>query len=139
LLARDAQRGAAGHEQLAARRRGEQPAQLGGGGEDLLEVVDHEQHLLAGEQLGGGLERAVAAVLEGAQRLGEGGDDALGVADRRERDEAAAVFEARCGASGELEGEARLPDPARAREREQADVGVGEQGARRGEILLAAQ
>ena len=133
MLGADPQRGAARDHELGARRDGEQPRQVGGGVEQLLEVVEHEQHLAAAEH--GGQPFALGR----AELLGDLGDHAGGVVERGQLDELRAVGEARRRAVGELEREVRLADAAWPGQREQPHVGVGEQLGGGQEVLVAAE
>ena len=75
LLAADAQHDAARHEERRRRRDRVQPHQDGGGIDDLLEVVEHEQHAAIGERVRDALlERGFAVVA-----------DAEAVRDRRQQ------------------------------------------------------
>ena len=133
VLAGDAQRGAAGHDELRARRRGQQAADLRRRVEELLEVVDHQQQRAAREQA------HQPFALGGAQLLRDLGGDERGVGERGERDEAGAVGELRGEPVGQLDREAGLADAAGPGEREQAHVGIGEQRGGGDQVGLAAE
>ena len=123
----DPQRGAARDHELGAGRDGEQPRQVGGGVEQVLEVVEHQQQFAAAEH--GGQPFALGR----AELLSDLRDHARGVVERGQLDELRTVGEERHRAVGELEREVRLADAARPGQREQPHVRVGEQlgGGRR--------
>ena len=104
----------------------EDRAERGRGVEQLLEVVDHDQQLAARRRLA---DRACSSSAPTSAR----------VVDRGERDEPRALGEPLAEPVRELQREARLADPARAGEREQPHVRVGEQPRRGSRSSLAPE
>ena len=119
-LAADAQHDPARDEEDGIRRERVEPDDRGRRIDDLLEVVEHDEHAPAAE-------REREPLLEGAVA---GIADAESVGDRREqqgrlehvleRDEGRAVGEERLGRRGDLDREPALADPARAQQRDEA-------------------
>jgi hypothetical protein len=62
----------------------EQPCEHRRRRDDLLEVVEDEEHLLVAEILGQRLHDGLARLLPQAERLRDGREDQLPVADRRQ-------------------------------------------------------
>ena len=116
-------------------------AQKGGALDEMLEVVEHEQHRALAEvveQLVLRREVAVHAVEGELDRLGEGGREEVRRRDGRERYEVDAVRVAVDAASGGLEREPGLAGSARSDEREQAALGVLQQPVDRFEFRRPA-
>jgi hypothetical protein len=88
--------------------------------EEVLAVVEHEQHLALGEVARERRLGRVARVEVDAQRVGRGLADQAGVADARQFDRPRPVGVALRAACGQLEGEARLAAAPRAGERDKA-------------------
>ena len=113
--------------------------QLGDGrtaGQDLLEVVEHEQRPpLAQPRREAG--RQLAGVVSELERAGDGGQDAGGIADRRERDHERAAGQIVEQPAREGQREAGLTRPARADQRHEPDP-VPEQRLEVVEFALAA-
>ena len=124
-------------ERLAARR--DEP-QVGAGGEELgerrgrfeelLEVVEHEQHPPVADVLG---RRALSAE-GGADRR----EDELGVVEGLQADPPDAVLVLVRDLGPGLHGEPRLARATRAGQRQQAHLRVGKEGEHFAELLLAA-
>ena len=135
LLARDVQGRAAGDDDLD---RGCGPQQVGDdrcGRDDLLEVVEHEQHRLVAQPVGERIGDRPGGPLRDADRAGDPGGDQHRVADRLERYEEDAVREVVRDAGGELERQSRLARAARPGQRQQP--GRAEQGRRLGQLGVA--
>ena len=116
-------------------------AQKRGALDEMLEVVEHEQHRALAEvveQLVLRREVAVHAVEGELDRLGEGGREEVRRRDGRERYEVDAVRVAVDAASGGLEREPGLARSARSDEREQAAFGVLQQPVDRFEFRRPA-
>ena len=116
---------AADPQPLAA--RGEEPqtraaaqqilGHLGGGGDDVLAVVEHDQQVLVADQLG---EPVRVRQVEG------GGDrrrNAGGITDRRQLDQAPAEAQTVGHGPPDLQGQPRLAHPAGADQRDEAMLG----------------
>ena len=94
LLAVEAERRAAGGQQLQAGRLGQAGSTSGRRRrQHLLEVVEHEQELLVAQVLDQRLERALARLLAQAERLRDRRHDELRLPHRRELDEGSAARE----------------------------------------------
>jgi hypothetical protein len=105
--------------------------------EHVLHVVEHEKHLARGEVLPQGLgDRGVGAHRD-SERLRNGGEHLLGVGERGEQDGDDTVRKSVDHTAGRLEGQSRLADPTRARERHEAHVPPAEQLLDRREVLRA--
>ena len=120
LLAGDAQRAAAARQHGEVRRRRQQIRDRGSGGDDLLEVVEDEQHAAIRDVLRQPLGSAAAGPVCEAQLLGDRGGDELGLGDRRELDEEHAVGMVVQRSGRNLQAESRLAGAARAGEGQQA-------------------
>ena len=125
---RDRERGLADDgERLARRGDDPHPARAaedrrdrrGGGGEDVLAVVDHEQQLPAGERLGDGLDEGGVALRGDAEHRRDRRRHRVRVAHRRELDQPDAVGELARDLRPDLDREAGLADPADAGQRDQ--------------------
>ena len=119
-LAWDGQGLAAGREDVQARRAREQsfgePCDTV---DEVLGVVEQEQHLLVGDERRDGRERRDAGDLRCAERARDLGRDLRGVAERRQLGEPHAVRVAVDEPAGGLEHQPGLAGPARADERHQ--------------------
>jgi len=135
LLPGDPQRGAARGKHLEVRRGLQEGAHDRRRGQDLLEVVENQEQLLAAEVLLHPVQRPLLPADLDPEGVRDGRRDQLRVADRRERDPERAVPEVAGGLGRELEGEAGLPGASRAGEGEQA--GPAEQGQPIGDLALA--
>ena len=85
----------------------------------MLEIVEQEEHRLAGEVRDERLLERLPGFLADRERLRERGEDELGIAKRREWHPEDAVGEGLGGRGRRLQGEAGLAGPSRSREREQ--------------------
>jgi len=85
----------------------------------MLEVVEHEQAILHPQVVCEAHRDRLAGNFVQAERLGNGHDDGLRVADGREADEADTVCELLANLLGDCEGKPRLADAARSSKREQ--------------------
>ena len=129
------QRCAAGRDGLDRRRRGEDLADDAGAGQDLLEVVEHEEQRPIGEIVDESLARRPAGDVAQAERGDDRRSHEVRVADRVERDEPDAIGEGARRTPGKLDCEARLAGPAGSEEGDQAVV--GQQPLELGELALA--
>ena len=116
------QQGAARHERFELRRRRQQLGDLRRSRHHVLEVVEHQQHLLVTEVLLQPHQGRLAAKLTNAQRRRDGGHHERWIAHWRKRDEEDAVLELVQYLGGHLQSEPGLAHAARAREREQPHV-----------------
>ena len=116
MLPVDVQRGAAGHEDLQRRSRGEQLGDDPGRGGQVLEVVEQQEHRRAARllqpPLDRGQQRLTGDVAHG-ETLGDRHREHGRIAQRRERDEGHAARKLLQQTLGDLESEAGLPDAAR--------------------------
>ena len=104
--------------------RGDQLDERGSRLAHVLGVVEHEQQLAWTKNLREGIERLLR--VGDPERLGDRGDDELGVAERRQLDQYRAVRVRRGGATRCFEGEPRLAAPAGSGEDEHARFPPGE-------------
>ena len=84
---------AAGHDHRQMRCLAREPCEFRCGVEDVLEVVDHQQHVAVREPADERRDRRLALRLGDAQRLGDRPRHELRIADRRQLDEGGAVRE----------------------------------------------
>lgn len=101
------------HQDRQARATRQQPGQDRRGGEDVLEVVHHEQDVRRVECRRHGIVHEGGAGRLNVNRVSDRRGHQAGVADRLQWDEADTVGEGVSQIGGELEGEARLADAAR--------------------------
>ena len=136
LLPGDAQPGAARHDDLKARARGDDRRERGSGIHDLLEVVDDEQKAPARELLD---EVPLEIALEIEQTDGpcDRGNHDAGVADRLERNEDDAVRELLGRRGTDRQREPGLADPAGARDCEEPDLVPSQEGYDLRDALIA--
>ena len=126
LLARDAQRGSAGDDDLEPIGRAQQVGDDRGRVGDLLEVVEHQEQPAVVQPLGERVHDRTGPAVDEPDGGGDPRSDEHRVADRLERHEEGAVRESAGNLAGKLERESRLAGPARsgqgqqARRREQA-------------------
>ena len=114
------QRRLAGDEHAQVPSAFEQLGDGGTAGQDLLEVVEHEQRTpLAQPRREAG--RQFAGVVSELERAGDGGQDAGGIADRRERDQERAAGQIVEQSAREGQREAGLTRPAGADQRHEPD------------------
>ena len=96
-------------------------ATIGRGIDDLLEVVEDQEHVLVVKAAGKASRQGIAAFLD-AEGAGDGGYDLGRVQDRRELDRDDAVLEVGAGFGSGGDGGAGLADAAGAGQGDQADV-----------------
>ena len=112
-LGGDAQRLAAGGDDLESGRAGQQPlAQAGARVDQVLAVVQHQQHAAMPEGLGERVEQRPAWLLVDADDGGQPGHDVLGLPQVAELDEPGAVREVARDGVEQPEREPRLADAA---------------------------
>ena len=121
VLAGDVQRRAARDEQVQLRRRGQQPGDVAGCVEQLLEVVEHEQQRPVGQRARERLD-VVACSGREPEGLRNGRQDELRVDDRPERYEVGAAGELRLQIARNLLRDPRLADASGAGQRHQPDA-----------------
>ena len=131
------QRRAARGQDPDARGRGEQVADEGCSGEDLLEVVQHEQHPPLAQMLDHALGQ-VPLALAHVERLGDRRHEQLRARDRREADEQRAVAELGLELVRDRQPDSRLARASRAGEGDEPRALVAEQRADRRELEPAA-
>jgi len=122
-----------GREDLQAGRDPQEVGDERPGVDDLLEVVEDEQHLLAGQPFLEDLARCAPGGLGDPDRRRKSRGDEDRLAHRLERDEEDPVREVLCRVRGDLERQPRLARPAGSGQRHQPVR--GEEGA--GLLLLA--
>ena len=135
-LAAHVQRRLAGDEHAQVWSAFEQLGDGGTAGQELLEVVEHEQRAPLAQPRREAGRQFAAAVCE-LERAGDGGQDAGGVADRRERDHERAAGQIVEQPAREREREARLARPARADQGHEPDP-VPQQRLEMVELAFAA-
>jgi len=99
------------------------------GWHEMLEIVEHDQHLPSVQQPGEPLLDRFGAGTADTKCLGNRGEDERGVGDRGEMDEDRTVREVRFGERGGVDSEARFADTAGAGQGEQAHIGSCELGS----------
>ena len=107
------------------------------GVEYLLEVVEHQQHLPRAQETDEPLRQRSTAHVMQAERLGNGGDDQSGIADRSKVGEDRPVREARCDPLSDCKGEASLARPTWARQREEPNCGLIEERTNSSNLCLS--
>ena len=141
LLGAHAQRFARGDEQVEARAGCQQVHQQSRGvgasggawlrGQEVLEVVQHQQQFLMAQVVGQPLLRRALAPIMRFQRGGDGGCELRRRRDAGEGDDAGAAGKKGLQLRGNGQGQPRLADAGRAQQGEQAPGGVGRGGQRR--------
>jgi hypothetical protein len=138
LLGVQAERLATGGQDRERRTGTQQPADERRGRQYVLEVVDHQQQVRAGQEALGGLFVGLAREHDDRQRLDHRRRHVLGSLQRGERDEMRAAREVRFDRACGLQGEPCLADPAGAGEGQQS-YPVGADAVRdRAHVVLAA-
>ena len=113
------QRRPAGHQHLQPATRRQQLGHHRGRGQQVLEVVEQQQHLPAAQMRGERLEQRLAAHLGDPQRPRDGGRNQGGIAQRGQGHDEDPVGVGATEVLGHVQGQTRLADPARAGQREQ--------------------
>jgi hypothetical protein len=111
VLAGDAQRNAAGDEDLQPWAGGKEGGKARRGRDDLLDIVEHEQRLIRPQRRRKPLGKGRSAAVRHAHRLGDGREHEAGIAQACKRDNhhhRKGVAEVR----GDLEGEPRFAHAA---------------------------
>ncbi len=139
VLAADPERLSARHQNLELGAPLQQVRETLGCLHDLFEVVEQEQHPLPLEPLRQHLERLLVARPPPADRPNDGFERRVRVPSRREVDEVDAVLETFDLVGRRLEGEASLPDPARAGQRQQPHAGRVQEIPDHAQLSLPAQ
>ena len=119
LLARDAQHGPARDDDADPRAGADEGADVGRSVDDLLEVVEQEQHPPLPDRAGDDVEGGRARALGDADRAGDRRQDEVGARDRLEGDEPDPVGVLVGRGGRQLEREPRLAGPARSGERQE--------------------
>ena len=130
------ERGAARRQDRQLRRAGQELADDGRRGAELLEVVEDEQDAPAGEVIDESIDRRSSAAIRQAQHLGDRRRHERRIRDGLERDEPDAVRKGFCAPRGELEAEPRLAGAARSGQGQEASP--AEQRSGLVELLLPA-
>ena len=135
-LAADAQRGPAGDQGGDPRSGREQAGHLGRGRDHLLEIVQDQQDAAGLPGIGQGALPGLPRSDVHRGRLGDGGQDEIGMEDGLQWGEDDAV-EPGGGGRAQMEGEAGLAHPGGADQGDQALPGIGEQGGDLGDRVFA--
>ena len=135
VLAGHAQRGAARDDEARSGRDSDDLGDARGGVDDVLEVVQDEQHRALGKERRQRLDRGSRCAVEQADRPGDQRLDVGRVLDRRERHEPRPVGVLGLDRAGRLGGDARLADAARAGDGH--EPGVVEQRPERLDLVVA--
>ena len=131
LLAPDVQRPPARHEHVEVGTGGEQAGDVGGRRDDLLEVVEEQEHRSIGDVVG--------ETVLGPERLARRLEHQLRVTQRGKRYPPHPALERVRSAAGRLECQARLARPARPGKGDETNVLAAEERADLGELQLTAQ
>ena len=121
------------------RATGQQVGQVRGGCQDLLEVVEQEQHVFLTERGFEQIEQEPRCSLFEIEALGDGGHDQGGVADGGERNEVDAIGKISEQHSGDLEGETSFAHATGASKREQANFGAAQEVLHGCDFLLSSE
>src|SRR5258708_7443195 len=130
--------GAGGYQNLQVRTTRQQVGDACRGGQEMLEVVEHEEERAAVQRFLQGFDQGLTDSLLDAARLGDGRDDQTRIGDGRERDENNPTGKLLDEVSRDLEAEAGLPNSARARQGDQANVGPSQRVLGPSGLLVAA-
>ncbi len=120
VLAAQPQPGAAGDQRLEAGAGAQQIGQVCARGENLLEVVQDQQHLAVAQRGLQGRQRWLTARVAQAECGGDGGHDQIGIGDGRQPHQAHPVGERIRHRRADGQGEARLANTAGTGQRHQA-------------------
>jgi hypothetical protein len=132
------QRSPGGHEHGQARAGRGQGDDLGCGGDQVLEVVQHQQVPQRSQVLRNGGLRVHRVEVGDAQRAADRRHHQGGSRQCGEGDERRPVREGAIEGAGDRHGEPGLPDPAGARQRHQRRVGALQDLRQRGDFSCAA-
>jgi hypothetical protein len=112
---------------------------LGRLGQEVLGVIEQEQHSLSSELGPERLAQIATGLLFQFERPSDGGEEEVGAAEGRERHPANSVRVAIGCLGGGLQRKSRLPGSARAGQRQQAEVLTREELDDRFEFALTAE
>ena len=135
LLAAEVQAGAAGHEDPELRRGGEEAGDDRGGVLEVLEVVEHEEHVAIAQRVRDGVEERPFRGLADEERRRDRRRQQVGFRDRGELDEERPVAVSQEPLRRDLEREARLAGATRPGQRD--EPGPVEERLDRGDLRLA--
>ena len=107
--------------------------------DEVLEAVEHEQHAQAAQAGDQALDRVDPRGLDEAEGADDLGHDERRVVDVGQADERPSVAERRCGAAGDLDGEARLAAASRADDGDDAAVRAAQQVGELGQLGVAPE
>ena len=139
VLAAEPQHHPAGHQALQARAGRQQLRHQRGRRHDLLEVVEHQQHLLILQELLQALEQHLARFFLDAQRPGDAGGHQRGVPDGRQRDKVDPVLKVLEQVGGHLQAQAGLAGAAGTGEGQQTHLRTPQEFARRRRLPAPAR
>ena len=123
MFSPDMQRGTTGGEDGQPFTGREQFRDEGGGGSDLLEVIEHQQQALAGQIRDERGTEGLRPAFRQSERLGDRGEDKRGVADGGEGHKEDAIGERWQGGRRGIECETGLADAPDPRDRDEPYVG----------------
>ena len=132
VLGRDVERFATGDERSACRCSRDERGQQRSGLDDLLEVVDHEQHLLRGEERG----QRLPGTLVDPECLRDRGNDEVRIGDAGQVDQVDAIGMLVKQVRGNLDRQACLARSAGARQGHEPNVTPAQQGAQLADLSL---
>ena len=138
LLAADPQHDPARHEELRERRGRIQLHQHGRRLDDLLEVVEHDQHAASRQRVRDALVERRLAVVADAERIRDRRHEESGLEHALEQHEVDAVGEEILDGPSGLDREPALADAAGADHAHHPALTVGEQIAQPGDVVLAS-
>lgn len=136
LLARHREGRPAGGDHAHPRAAGQQPGDVVGRVEQVLDVVQHQQHAPLAQVPAQGDRQRLGARVAQAERAGDGGQHVCRVAQRGEVDEHRAVGVLAAQPQRQLQGQPRLARATGADQRE--EPGRAEQHAGRRDLAVAA-
>ena len=138
LLAADPQHDAARHEELRERRGGVQPHEHGRGIDDLLEVVEHDEHAPSRQRVRDALLERRFAVVADAERVRDRRHQQSRLEHALEQHEVDAVGEEVLRRARRLDREPALADAAGADQAHDPALAAGEQVAQARDVVFAA-
>jgi hypothetical protein len=133
----DVQGGATGDQDAEVWATGQQVRQLWCRWQELLEVVEQEQQVLVSQKCFEEVQQGSRSTLFEVERLGDGGHNQVGAADRSERDKGDTVSEIIKQVGGDLESKAGLADTTGAGKGHKTDVGAAQEGTGCRHLVLA--
>jgi hypothetical protein len=124
VFPRNPQPDATGDQDLQTGTSDQEPDEQRGGLDDLLEVVQHQQHMVVPQGLDQALCEWATARLADTERLGDGRRHEVRLGERRQVHEADAVGELRRQLGGHRQRQPGLAHSARTGQRHQTRIGA---------------